>query len=378
MILPGATLGMFGGGQLGRMLTIAARTMGYRVIVLDPDPDSPAGHIADEHLHAEYSDEWALEQLAKNCDVITTEFENVPASTLRRLQAQCVVRPSARALELTQDRIREKIFISETGMDTADFRAVYDLKDLQAACEDIKPPYILKRSSLGYDGKGQFHAVDLRSAQTAFAKLGESPCVLEQKIDLEREISVVLGRSTAGSSVCFPVVENEHHNGILNLSMVPARVSNTFAGKAEEMAITLAKSLDFCGVLAVEFFVTRDGQLLVNEIAPRVHNSGHYTLDACKTSQFEQQVRMICDLPAGNPALLSPVVMVNLLGDLWTSRVPRWDILLQHPDAKLHLYGKRQARPGRKMGHMCYLDDDLDRAELNAREILRNLGIRTK
>jgi 5-(carboxyamino)imidazole ribonucleotide synthase len=374
MILPGATLGMLGGGQLGRMFTVAARTMGYHVIVLDPDPDSPAGRMADEHLHAAYSDEWALQQLAKNCDVVTTEFENVPAATLRSLETHCVVRPSARALELTQDRIREKIFISETGMDTATFRAVYDPEGLQAACKDIKPPYILKRSSLGYDGKGQFQASDLGSAQTAFAKLGKAACVLEQKIDLEKEISVVLGRSSTGSSVCFPVVENEHSYGILNLSMVPARVDNTISHRAEEMAITLANALDFCGVLAVEFFVTRDGRLLVNEIAPRVHNSGHYTLDSCKTSQFEQQVRMICDLPAGNPALLSPVVMVNLLGDLWIAGVPRWEFLLQHPDAKLHLYGKRQARPGRKMGHMCYLDDDLDRAELKAREILRNLG----
>lgn len=373
MILPGATLGMLGGGQLGRMFTVAARTMGYHVIVLDPDPESPAGGIADEHLQAGYSDEWALEKLAKNCEVITTEFENVPAETLRRLESHCRVRPSSRALELTQDRIREKGFISEIGMDTAAYHAVYGPDSLRAACRDLEPPYILKRSSLGYDGKGQCPAHDLNSAQTAFAKLGGSACVLEQKIDLEREISVVLGRSCTGNSVCFPVAENEHRNGILDMSIVPARVSPSLSRKAEEMAISVAGALNFCGVLAVEFFVAKDGRLLVNEIAPRVHNSGHFTLDACKTSQFEQQVRMICDLPAGSPALLTPVVMANILGDQWARGEPLWEKMLQHPDAKLHLYGKRQARPGRKMGHMCYLDEDVERAQRKAREIMDGL-----
>lgn len=373
MILPGATLGMLGGGQLGRMFTVAARTMGYRVIVLDPDPDSPAGRIADEHLHAAYNDKRALEQLAKACEVITTEFENVPAATLRILDRWCAVRPSARALELTQDRIREKNFISETGLATAPFRAVYDQQGLKVACKAIEPPYIVKRSTHGYDGKGQYHADDLATAEIAFAKLGKKACILEHKVDLAKEISVVLGRTTSGRSACFPVAENEHSEGILNLSLVPARVPGGIALKAEQMAISLARALKYCGVLAVEFFLTGEGQLLVNEIAPRPHNSGHYTLDACKTSQFEQQVRMICELPAGSTDLLCPVIMVNLLGGLWSADQPHWEALLRHPNAKLHLYGKRQARPGRKMGHMCYLDADIQRAERQAREILRDL-----
>ena len=373
MILPGATLGMLGGGQLGRMFTVAARTMGYHVIVLDPDPDSPAGRMADEHLHAAYNDDWALKQLTKTCEVVTTEFENVPAATLRMLDNHCLVRPSARALEMTQDRIREKIFINETGMPTAAYRIIYDLSGLEVACEELEPPYILKRSSLGYDGKGQFQAHDLISAKEAFTKLGRAASVLEQKLNLEKEISVVLGRSSTGSSLCFPTIENRHKNGILSTSIVPARVSEALHRRAQEMAIGLADALQYCGVLAVEFFITKDGRLLVNEIAPRPHNSGHYTLDACVTSQFEQQVRMICDLPPGNPALLSPVVMVNLLGDLWTTGRPHWESLLSQSSAKLHLYGKRQARPGRKMGHFCCLDDNLENAETAAREIFKNL-----
>jgi 5-(carboxyamino)imidazole ribonucleotide synthase len=275
---------------------------------------------------------------------------------------------------MTQDRIREKIFINEAGMPTAPFRVIYDLEGLEAACRDLEPPYILKRSSFGYDGKGQFKAVDLNSAKEAFAKLGRAASVLERELTLEKEISVVLGRSSAGSSLCFPVIENRHKNGILNMSIVPARVDEALHRQAREMAIALADALQYCGVLAVEFFVTKDARLMVNEIAPRPHNSGHYTLDACATSQFEQQVRMICDLPPGNPTLLSPVVMVNLLGDLWSPSRPPWEALLSSPSAKLHLYGKLQARPGRKMGHFCCLDKDLEKAEMTARKIQVDLS----
>lgn len=374
MILPGATIGILGGGQLGRMFTVAARTMGYHVIVLDPDANSPAGRMADEHLHAAFNDDWALEQLAKNCKVVTTEFENVPAATLRRLESYCLVRPSARALEMTQDRIREKIFINEAGMPTAPYRVIYDLAGLEGAGKDLQPPYILKRSSLGYDGKGQFTAHDLNSAKEAFNRLGRAASVLEQELDLQKEISVVLGRCVKGSSLCFPVAENRHKHGILSTSIVPARIDGALHRQALEMAVGLADALQYCGVLAVEFFITKDNRLLVNEIAPRPHNSGHYTLDACISSQFEQQVRMVCDLPAGDPALLTSVVMVNLLGDLWTRGRPRWETLLNHPSVKLHLYGKHQARPGRKMGHYCCLDKDLEMAERTAQTILNKLA----
>jgi 5-(carboxyamino)imidazole ribonucleotide synthase len=374
MILPGATLGMLGGGQLGRMFTMAARTMGYRVVILDPDLNSPAGQVADEHLHAAYNDEWALEQMANICDAVTTEFENVPASSLRKLETHCKVHPKAHVLKLTQDRIREKSFITDRGFPTVPFQPIYSTKDIKTACSHLAPPFILKRSSFGYDGKGQASVDDRDSAVRAFAALGHVPCVLEQKVELAREISVVLGRSVKGSTVCFPVAENEHRQGILHMSIIPARIAATVAQRATEMAAKVAHALEYVGVMAVEFFETRCGELLINEIAPRPHNSGHYTLDACVTSQFEQQVRMVCDLPAGDTRLLTPVVMVNILGDVWQREDPRWDMLLGHPNAKLHLYGKLKPRSGRKMGHFCYLDEDLERAQQKAGEILAWLG----
>ncbi len=374
MISPGATLGMLGGGQLGRMFTMAAHSMGYRVVVFDPDPDSPAGLIADQHLHAAYTDAWALDQLANTCAVITTEFENVPADTLRYLETRCWVRPSARVLALTQDRIQEKNLISQTGLPTAPFRVVQNIHALRTACNELAPPYILKRSSLGYDGKGQILVDDPAAVEKAFHALGNMACVLEKQVDLALEVSVILGRSHDGTIVCFPVAENIHHNAILHMTLAPARAKSTLVRKAIDMAATLAHALGFCGVMAVEFFVTRDDELLVNEIAPRPHNSGHYTLDACVTSQFEQQVRMICGLPAGEPRLLSPIVMANLLGDLWDNEVPQWDALLQHPNAKLHLYGKLEARHGRKMGHFCCLEENLEKAVATARDIFGQLS----
>lgn len=376
MILPGATLGMLGGGQLGRMFTVAARTMGYHVIVLDPDPDSPAGRIADEHLHAAYTDEWSLQQLARSCEVITAEFENVPATTLRTLEEHCAVRPSAQALYHTQDRIREKRFITHAGLPTVPFSVIESQDDLSAASEQRLAPFILKRAALGYDGKGQVHCDSLAAAKAGFSALGGLPCVLEERIDLALEISVVVARSSAGESACFPIAENQHQEGILFMSLVPARVEQALADRAMEVAVRLADALDYCGVMAVEFFISQSGELLVNEIAPRPHNSGHYTLDACVTSQFEQQVRMICDLPPGDSRLLSPVVMVNILGDLWRGGEPPWSQLLRHPNAKLHLYGKREARPGRKMGHFCYLDEDLASAQQTARSIIGELGFK--
>ena len=363
MILPGATLGMLGGGQLGRMFTVAARTLGYRVMVLDPDPDSPAGRIADEHIHAAYSDTWALEQLGKSCAVVTTEFENISADVLRRLSEYCPVRPSASAVEIAQNRIREKTFIRDNGLATAEFATIISEDDIAAACEAVNFPAILKRAELGYDGKGQVVVEDIALVASAFSGLGKLPCVLEEKIDLEKEISVILGRNVQGESQCFPIAENVHRQGILHSTTVPASVSQRFVEQAETAAIRLADALDFCGVMAVEFFISTSGDLLVNEIAPRTHNSGHYTLDACVTCQFEQQVRMVCGLPFGDTRLLSPVTMINLLGDVWQEGSPPWSVLLSDPTVKLHLYGKQQARPGRKMGHFNYLGEDRSHAE---------------
>lgn len=365
-ILPGATVGMLGGGQLGRMFTVAARTLGYRVMILDPDPHSPAGRMADEHLRAGYDDKAALERMVKRCAVVTTEFENIPVSSLKYLAAHVPVRPAAQALAKTQDRIEEKVFIAEAGLKSTPYAVVRSEADLQPAWETIGAPAILKRASFGYDGKGQIRVATPDAVKTGFADLGAVPCVLEKQVPLEREVSVVMARSVDGTTRCYPVAENQHRSGILHTSIVPARVSDALAAEAQAQAQRLADGLDYCGVMAVEFFVVA-GELLVNELAPRPHNSGHYTLDACVTSQFEQQVRMTCNLPFGDTRLLSPVVMVNLLGDLWGAGQPDWSALFADPGAKLHLYGKREARPGRKMGHFCVLassaEDALSRAE---------------
>jgi 5-(carboxyamino)imidazole ribonucleotide synthase len=374
MILPGATLGIIGGGQLGRMFTIAARTMGYHVVVLDPDADSPAGRMADEHIHAAYDDEWALGQMAKTCDVVTTEFENVPADTLRNLARHCPVYPSAEALEVAQNRIREKNFIRDQGFRTAPFFVIQHIEEIAPAFAQLSDTAILKRAALGYDGKGQYVVSSVEEAETAFRAMEGVPCVLEDRVDLALEISVVVARGQEGDVLCYPVAENIHRNGILDQSIVPARVETAIADKAREVAMNLADGLDYCGVMAVEFFVTTSDELLVNEIAPRPHNSGHYTLDACMTSQFEQQVRTICGLPFGDVTLLSPVVMVNLLGEVWGDDEPHWSGLLSSNAAKLHLYGKREARPGRKMGHYCVLATDVGQAITEANEIMRRLA----
>jgi len=360
-ILPGATLGILGGGQLGRMFTIAARTMGYKVMVLDPDPQSQAGQMADVHLQADYTDHGALKKMAEACAAVTTEFENVPAASLIELARNCRVSPGADAVAIVQDRSREKSWLAENGFATAPFALINSAGDLESAAQTSGFPAILKVSRFGYDGKGQFRVTSMEELKAAFAELKGMTCVLEGFVKLEREVSVVLARDDDGQCALFPVAENRHENGILDVSIVPARVSDTLAQQASDMAKNVAGNLGYVGVMAVEFFVA-DGRLLVNEIAPRPHNSGHYTLDACVTDQFEQQVRALCGLPLGDPRLLSPVVMVNILGDRWHNGGPHWDTLLAHPNIKLHLYGKEAARPGRKMGHFNVIDDKLDQA----------------
>jgi 5-(carboxyamino)imidazole ribonucleotide synthase len=351
-ILPGSTLGMLGGGQLGRMFVTAARSMGYEVIVLDPDAHSPAGGLASEHLARAYDDHEALDYLAEHCTVVTTEFENIPADTLAYLAKSVAVHPSADVLQIAQHRLREKDFFRAQGLDTAAFLAIDNEADIDNA-RDFEFPAILKTSTLGYDGKGQVVCESFEDLAAAFQRVGASACVLEQRIELACEVSVVLGRSQNGEVSCFPIAENRHANGILDVTLVPALISDALAEKALDAATRIANGLDYCGVLAVEFFISTDGRVLVNEMAPRPHNSGHYTNDACVTSQFEQQVRMVCDLPAGSTHLHSPVAMLNLLGDIWPSDgIPAWDEVLQQDLAKLHLYGKKEARPGRKMGHI--------------------------
>lgn len=362
MILPGATLGVLGGGQLGRMFTYAARVLGYHVIVLDPDPLSPTAQFADAQICASYDDRAALLELANQCAAVTTEFENVPAQSLELLATLCTVRPAARAVAIAQDRITEKSYLAEQGFPVTPFAVVRTEQELHEALSNIPAPAILKRSRLGYDGKGQMPVTNLEHAVTAFHMLGDEPCVLEERVSLEKEISVIVARGADGETACFPVVENQHQDGILDVSIVPARISEALAKQAADMAIKLTERLKYCGVLAVEFFVIADDRLLINEIAPRPHNSGHATLDACVTSQFEQQVRTLCGLPLGSARLLSPAVMVNLLGDLWADGEPHWERLLQHKQVKLHLYGKSEPRPGRKMGHFTCLDESLEQA----------------
>lgn len=373
-LLPGATLGVVGGGQLGRMFALAARVMGYRVVVLDPDPQCPAGQVADVHLRAPYTDAVALMRMGELCQAVTTEFENVPASSLEMLARRTYVAPAPRVVQLAQDRLHEKSCAVEFGCETAPYVNIEDAGELVHAWTQLGAPSLLKTRRLGYDGKGQVRINDLDDLVAAHTALGGVPCLLEGLLPIEQEFSVILGRNAQGEIAFFPLAENLHRQGILDMSIVPARLEESVAMQARQMAQRIAEGLDYVGVLAVEFFRLADGRIVFNEMAPRPHNSGHYTLDACVTDQFEQQVRALCGLPLGDTRLLSPVVMVNLLGDIW-AQGPRWDALLKHPGVKLHLYGKAEARPGRKMGHYNCLAPTLEEALALALETRRALGI---
>lgn len=357
MILPPATLGLLGGGQLGRYFVQAAREMGYAVWVLDPDPHSPAGQLADRHLCQPYEDAETLSALAGQCAVITCEFENIPRPALEWLETHACLRPGLCALGVAQDRLEEKRFLAEIGVAVAPWRPVITGGgNGEDASGEPTFPAILKTARLGYDGKGQRPIEHMGGLAAAHAELGGVDCVLEERVELERELSVVVARAADGRSEAFPVAENVHRDGILHLSRVPARVDEELSGRAVAIAQLIADRLDYCGVLAVEFFLTRGGELLVNEMAPRPHNTGHYTLDACTVSQFEQQVRAICDLGLAPARLTAPVAMVNLLGDLWPEDGhPDWTGVLEAGRARLHLYGKSAARAGRKMGHLSVL-----------------------
>ncbi len=372
MFLPGSTLGVLGGGQLGRMFCMAARNMGYRTVVLDPDPDGPSSSVADHYIQAAYDDRQGLEEMASLCDVITTEFENVPAESLEFLESRRPVHPSAAAVAVARHRIQEKDYARQAGLMPAPYARIASQDDIAAAIEITGLPAIIKTTTLGYDGKGQQVVEDEAALLKAFQELGQVECVLERKLDLALEISVLLARNPDGEVAVYPPSENEHRNGILHRSVVPARVDAGITDSAMSQAKQLAQLLNYVGVLAVEFFVTLDGQLIFNEMAPRPHNSGHYTLDAAVTSQFEQQVRAMCGLPPGDSRLISPVVMINLLGDLWPVD---WKNCLDHPSLKLHLYGKQEARAGRKMGHYNLLAERLDDAIVQAAEVFDKLSV---
>ncbi len=377
-----ATLAMLGGGQLGRFFVTAAHELGYKVIVLDPDANAPAGLIADDHIIAAYDDPAALEQLANRCAAATTEFENVPAAALETLAKKIPVHPSADAVAIAQNRVAEKHFLRNNGFATAPFLVIEksdDLNQTQSQSTEIFPA-ILKIARFGYDGKGQARVKNIAEAQQAFADFN-APCVLEKRVKLDLEVSVVLARNSSGECQSFTLAENLHSNGILDISIVPARTSAELLSKAESIAKQVAQHLNYIGVLTVEFFIS-NGELLVNEIAPRPHNSGHYTLDGCVTHQFEQQVRAMCNLPLGTPKLHSASVMVNLLGDLWFHKnseehcEPDWAILNKIPNLKLHLYGKQSARAGRKMGHFTVVDSDAREAVKTALAARAAIGVK--
>jgi 5-(carboxyamino)imidazole ribonucleotide synthase len=350
------------------MFTMQARTMGYHVVVLDPDRESPAGGVADHHIQTAYDDAGGLTELASLCQAVTTEFENVPAGALEHLAGSSIVRPPVHAVATAQDRIAEKTFFRDHGFATAEFHPVRSEAELEAALGRVPLPALLKTSRLGYDGKGQALVKSDTEARQAFRRLESVPCVLEEQVELECEVSVILARGADGEHAVFPVAENRHRNGILDTSVVPAGIPDQLSHQARVLATDIASALRYVGVLGVELFVTTGGKLLVNEMAPRPHNTGHYTLDACSLDQFELQLRTLCGLPLVQPWLLSPVAMINLLGDLWSEGEPRWEEALRRPGVRLHLYGKADARPGRKMGHLNCLAPTADRALALAHE----------
>lgn len=370
-------LGVLGGGQLGRMFVTAAQEMGYLVTVLDSSPDSPAGRIADDFICANFTDQSALRKISSQCVAVTTEFENISADVLEALSAHCLISPDAVSVRTTQNRITEKQFLATNGFAIAPYCVIRHTEDLLIQDVSNYLPGILKVSQFGYDGKGQKRVENIADLKLAFEALNHSVCVLEKFIPLALEISVVVVRSATGEITTYPVSENQHVDGILDISIAPARVSESLANHAQMTACLIAEKLDYRGVLCVEFFLstlTSDG-LLINEIAPRPHNSGHYSLDACIISQFEQQVRALCGLSLGETMQHTPAIMVNILGDLWHNGEPNWNYVLRHPSTKLHLYGKTEARPGRKMGHFTTLNNSLENALQQAITIKNSLNL---
>ena len=366
-VLPGATIGILGGGQLGRMIALSARAMGYRIVTLDPTPDAPCGQVADRQVVAAYDDLEAARSLARDADVVTYEFENVDADVAAALAASTRVPQGAELLAIAQHRIREKTAIESAGVPVAPWRPVRNRDELERAVAELGTPSVLKTATGGYDGKGQRVLRDAADAAAAWQELGGAgrEMVLEAFVAFELELSVVVARSARGEVEAFPATENVHVDNILMRSIVPARIAPDVADRAAELATTLAEVWDAVGLLAVEMFLTTEGDLLVNEVAPRPHNSGHWTMDACATSQFEQHVRAVCGLALGSTRVLTPAVMVNVLGEhveplrAWLASGGEH---MADVDPKIHLYGKAEVRPGRKMGHVNVLAEDVERA----------------
>lgn len=352
---PGSTVGVLGSGQLGRMFAIAARRMGYRVHTLSPDVDTPTGQVADVEVRAAYDDLDEVREFASRVKVVTFEFENVPAATAAAAEEFAPVRPRGDVLHTTQNRLREKRFLTRHGFPCVPFRAVGSLEELRSALREIGTPAVLKTAGFGYDGKGQHKIISQGHAAAAWSLLGSQEAVLEAFIDFECELSVVAARGLAGDFAHYGLVKNDHVNHILDVTTAPAPVDEALRKEAVEITRGVMETLDVAGVLCVEFFLAKDGRLFINELAPRPHNSGHFTFDACLTSQFEQQLRAVCGLPLGSTELLRPAAMANLLGDLWDHGEPDWRAACALPEVKLHLYGKLEARPGRKMGHLTAL-----------------------
>ncbi|HEV3344044.1 MAG TPA: 5-(carboxyamino)imidazole ribonucleotide synthase [Pirellulales bacterium] len=373
-ILPGATVGVLGSGQLGRMFAIAARRMGYRVHTLSPEDDTPTGQVADLEINAGYDDLDAVRRFARQVSVVTFEFENVPAATAAAAAECALVRPAGSVLHTTQHRLREKTFLRSNGFPVAPFAAVRSAAELDRAARQIGLPAVLKTAGWGYDGKGQIKLTQLAEVNGAFSRLATDEAVLEAWVDFECEASVVAARGHDGSLVDYGLIANTHQNHILDVSLAPAPLPQRIVTEAVTMAHAVLEKLEVVGVLCVEFFITTDGSLVINELAPRPHNSGHLTFDAAVTSQFEQQLRAICGLPLGSPRLMCPAAMANILGDIWQEGEPDWRALCACPNVKLHLYGKAAPRPGRKMGHLTALANEPAAAlrdVLAAREALR-------
>jgi 5-(carboxyamino)imidazole ribonucleotide synthase len=368
-ILPNSTIGVLGSGQLGRMFAIAARRMGYRVHTFSPESDTPTGQVSDFEINAKYEDLDAVRDFARGVSVVTFEFENVPYATVEAVSEIVPVRPRGEVLHITQNRLREKKFLSENGFPVAPFLHIQSLQDFTSTTF----PSVLKTAGFGYDGKGQSKLLSAGDIVAAFAKLNGQEAVLEAFVDFEKEVSVVGARDVNGNFAHYGVIENQHENHILDVSFSPANVSTKIYVDAVEITRSIMEKLDVVGVLCVEFFVTRDENLIVNELAPRPHNSGHLTFDACVTSQFEQQLRAVCGLPLGSTEFLKPCAMVNLLGDVWEKGEPNFAKALELPNVKLNLYGKAEPRNGRKMGHITALANSVEEAIAGAKKARKNL-----
>jgi len=360
--LPGATIGLMGSGQLGRMFAVAARRMSYRIHIFSPEKETPAGQFADREVTGAYEDEAAVRGFARDLDLLTFEFENIPRQTVDWCTAECEVRPASAVLHTAQNRLREKDFLSQAGIPVGPYRAVRSAVELSDALGAIKTPAILKSAAFGYDGKGQRFIEEPLAAKQIWQERPGDELILEAAIDFEKELSVIVARGPDGSMATFPVCENMHRNHILDVTVVPARVSAQVEKSAADLARTIAAKMDLIGLLAVEMFLRRDGALLVNELAPRPHNSGHWTIEGCATSQFEQHLRAVCGLPLGSTEILQPSAMANLLGDLWEGGEPNWAATLAVQGVRLHLYGKHHPRPRRKMGHLTALSSTAEAA----------------